>query len=317
MQPPSTPPLPSFLLSQLKVKEALNDTWQSQIIMSTSGEEPTCRWTAGCRRQSGDEAPGSSSWKPVSWTLWSRRRCKGRECCRSTPSSGDKVDKRTGARFFHFIHANSLCTSFYLAGSRSRVFTFAYLNANIVLLFFSHLNKHSEEGENRLQAEEGALGPDHSSWQDTQDNSECPEETLSDHKLPVPFWERDTHVYSLEFEGKKLYILFWDFVGCQRLNSPTVGVQTSRWIQPRWRSEGKLWVKYRLEQFWLVATSSKWNALSNTTDHCTWVWLCLWTAEMTWKQGNGVRFGSLTINTPCSLSPSFVPFYEEQLDFSQ
>lgn len=34
---------------------------------------------------------------------------------------------------------------------------------------------------------------------------------------------------------------------------------------------------------WLLATSSRWRASSNKIDHCTWVWLCLWTAEMTWN----------------------------------
>lgn len=77
------------------------------------------------------------------------------------------------------------------------------------------------------------------------------------------------------------------FCGCQRLHLPTVGVQTNRWIQPRRRSEGKLCVKYCLEQFWLVATSSKWKASSSMIDHCTRVWLCLWTAEITWEQEDG------------------------------
>lgn len=80
----------SFLLSQFEGQRSSH--WHLTMLNKhiLSGEELTCHWTAGCRRRSGDEAPGSSSWKPLSWTQWSRRRSKGRECRRSTPSSGDR-----------------------------------------------------------------------------------------------------------------------------------------------------------------------------------------------------------------------------------
>lgn len=51
--------------------------------------EHTCRWTAGCRHQSGDVVPGCSSWKLVSGTPWSKHTHTGRGCWQSTPSSGE------------------------------------------------------------------------------------------------------------------------------------------------------------------------------------------------------------------------------------
>lgn len=68
----------------------------------------------------------------------------------------DGADKRAKAPHFN-SYANSLCTSYHLARSCSCVFQFAYLNTNVVLFFFSHLNKYSEERENWVQAEESAL----------------------------------------------------------------------------------------------------------------------------------------------------------------
>lgn len=64
----------------------------------------------------------------------------------------------------------------------------AYLDANVVVLFFCHVNKYSEEGKDRARAEEGALWPDYSCWQKTQENCQNPVEGLPEHTLPVPLW---------------------------------------------------------------------------------------------------------------------------------
>ena len=74
----------------------------------------------------------------------------------------------------------------------------AYLNVNVVVLFFSHLNKDSEEREDRACAEEGALGPDHCCREEAQEHRQQPEDTLSQNTLPVPLWgggQHTVHVY--------------------------------------------------------------------------------------------------------------------------
>lgn len=73
--------------------------------------------------------------------------------------------------------------------------TWAYLDANVVVLFFCHVNKNSEEGKDRVRAEEGALWPDYSCWQKTQENCQNPVARLSEHTLPVPLWG-NTHTHA-------------------------------------------------------------------------------------------------------------------------
>lgn len=73
--------------------------------------------------------------------------------------------------------------------------THAYLNTNVVVLFFSQLNKDSKERKDRVCAEEGALGPDYCCREETQEHCQQPVETLPQNTLPVPLWEGQTHTH--------------------------------------------------------------------------------------------------------------------------
>lgn len=99
--------------------------------------------------------------------------------------------------FWGFFWWHSMCVFFMcccLMRSRFAAYfcvpcwTRAYLNANVVVLFFCHVNKYSKEGKDRVRAEEGALWPDYSCWQKTQENCQNPVEGLPEHTLPVPLW---------------------------------------------------------------------------------------------------------------------------------
>lgn len=78
----------------------------------------------------------------------------------------------------------------------------AYLDTNVVVLFFSHLHKDSKQGEDRACAEEGALGPNHRRWEEDQQNCQQLVETLPEHTLPVPLWEGHTHTHTPMHENK-------------------------------------------------------------------------------------------------------------------
>lgn len=62
----------------------------------------------------------------------------------------------------------------------------AYLDANVVVVFLGFVNKHGEQGQDGVRAEEGALGPDDCCREETQQNCQQPVETLPEHTLPVP-----------------------------------------------------------------------------------------------------------------------------------
>lgn len=68
----------------------------------------------------------------------------------------------------------------------------AYLDANVVVVFLGFVNKHGEQGQDGVRAEEGALGPDDCCREETQQNCQQPVETLPEHTLPVPLWGDDT-----------------------------------------------------------------------------------------------------------------------------
>lgn len=78
-----------------------------------------------------------------------------------------------------------------------------YLDANVAVLFFSGLNKHSKQWEDRVGAEEGAFWPHYRHWQETQHHCQKPVEALPEHTLPVPFWKsRQTRKFTWQ-------VLFW------------------------------------------------------------------------------------------------------------
>lgn len=95
----------------VKLRQVLQHTEPSTLVMWNGyvarHEEHTCRWTAGCKHQSGDVAPGSSSWKLVCGTLWSRRRHTERGYWWSTPSSGETKQKEQEGQVRLFTSALS------------------------------------------------------------------------------------------------------------------------------------------------------------------------------------------------------------------
>ena len=78
----------------------------------------------------------------------------------------------------------------------------AYLDTNVVVVFLSLVNKHGEQGQDGVRAEEGALRPDDCCWQQTQENCQQPVETLPEHTLPVPLWGDDIHTHTPKHDYK-------------------------------------------------------------------------------------------------------------------
>lgn len=72
----------------------------------------------------------------------------------------------------------------------------AYLNTNVVVLFFSHLYEDSKEGKDGVCAEEGALRPDYCCREEAQEHCQQPVETLPEHTLPVPLWGWQMHTHT-------------------------------------------------------------------------------------------------------------------------